>query len=384
MNKRDYYTILGVERLASDQELKRAYRALAKRYHPDLNPGDARAEAEFKAVAEAYEVLQDPKKRQTYDRFGHEGLEPRRQATGAGFEKVEEIFEQFNDLFGDVFGFGEEQRQKREEAARRGKDLTHTLELTFLEAIEGARKTVTISREEECERCTGSGAEPNTQIITCERCQGSGEVTHKQMFFAVSSTCPDCKGKGVILPSPCVECGGEGQFVESRQLIVTIPAGVEDGSRLRIKNEGAPGRQGGERGDLLVVLNVEESELFERDGLNLHHRVSISFIQAALGCTLRIPTLEEDIYHELEVPAGAQFGDIHKLEGLGVTKLMQGKMRRTGNLLVHLMVTTPQDLSARERELLNELASLRNIDLGASPKIPEVTTREKLELIEGE
>ena len=384
MNKRDYYTILGVERQASDQELKRAYRTLAKRYHPDFNPGDARAEAEFKAVAEAYEVLQDSKKRQTYDRFGHEGLEPRRQDTGAGFEKVEEIFEQFNDLFGDVFGFGEEQRQKREEASRRGKDLTHNLTLSFRDAIEGTRETITISREEDCERCTGSGAEPGTQIITCERCQGSGEVTHKQTFFAVSSTCPDCKGKGVVLPSPCVECDGEGKFVESRQLIITIPAGVEDGSRLRIKNEGAPGKQGGERGDLLVVLDVEESEVFERDGLNLHHRASISFVQAALGCTLRVPTLEEDGYHELQVPAGAQFGDIHKLEGLGVTKLMQGKMRRTGNLLVHLMVMTPQDLSAREKELLTELANLRGIELDLSSPPPETITREKLDLIEGE
>lgn len=364
MNKRDYYEILGVGRLASDQELKRAYRSLAKKYHPDFNPGDARAEAEFKAVAEAYEILQDTKKRLTYDRFGHEGLNPTYQSKGTGFESVEDILEPFNDLFGDVFGFDEEQRAKREKAARRGKDLTHHLPLTFFEAIEGTKKTIVVEREEDCERCFGSGAEPDTQIITCERCQGTGEVSHKQAFFSVSSTCSTCDGKGVIIPSPCLDCDGEGYFGETSQLLITIPAGVEDGSRLRIKGEGAPGKQGGERGDLLVVLDVEESEFFEREGLDLHHRARISFIQAALGCTLRVPTLQTGVFHDLRVPAGAQFGEVHALEGLGVTKQSPGKKARTGKLIVHLVVTTPEELSKRERELLTELATLRGLETG--------------------
>ena len=300
MDKRDYYQVLGTEKNSSDADLKKAYRRLAMKFHPDRNPGDAEAEAKFKAVGEAYEVLKDPQKRAAYDRFGHEGLNPTYQSKGTGFESVEDILEPFNDLFGDVFGFDEEQRAKREKAARRGKDLTHHLPLTFFEAIEGTKKTIIVEREEDCERCFGSGAEPDTQIITCERCQGTGEVSHKQAFFSVSSTCSTCDGKGVIIPSPCLDCDGEGYFGETSQLLITIPAGVEDGSRLRIKGEGAPGKQGGERGDLLVVLDVEESEVFERDGLNLHHRASISFVQAALGCTLRVPTLEEDGYHELQ------------------------------------------------------------------------------------
>lgn len=360
MNKRDYYEILGVRRDASERELKRAYRRLAMKCHPDRNPDDAEAEALFKVAATAYEVLTDPRQRQIYDNFGHEGLDARRGGRGAGFESVEDIFAQFNDLFGDVFGFGEEQRRKREQEPRRGEDIRHELELSFEDAVFGARKAFTLAREVSCGECDGTGAAPGSEPVECAACEGRGEVTLKQGFFSVSSTCKHCQGRGVLLTDACAACQGQGARVEERELNVRIPAGVEDGTRLRIRGEGAPGLRGGEPGDVLVTLRVAESELFERDGLNLHYRAPISFAQAALGCTLRVPTLDGEAL--CEIPAGAQFGDIHKLEGEGVRHV---NGRRTGNLLVHILVTTPTSLSERQRELLRELAALEGVDLDA-------------------
>ena len=367
MNKRDYYKVLGVERAASAQDLKRAYRTLAKRYHPDLNPGDLVAESEFKAVAEAYQVLQDAQRRTAYDRFGHEGLDPRHCA-GAGFEKVEDIFDQFNDLFGDVFGFGEQQRKQKEEEARRaverGEDITHELELSFEEAVHGTRKIFKIMRETCCETCLGSGAKPGTRVLTCDSCEGRGEISSKQGFFAVTSDCKACQGKGIILPHPCGDCDGAGRFQEEHQLSIQIPAGVDDGSRLRARGEGEAGRNGGPRGDVIVQLSVEPSEIYERDNLNLHYRATLSFIQAACGCTLHVPILRGKSL-SIQIEPGAQFGDIHNIEGEGVPHV---NGRRTGNMLVHLMLTTPRDLSASELSLMQQLAALRDLSDEVSPE----------------
>ncbi len=362
MSKRDYYDILGITPDATDKELKKAYRSLARKYHPDLNPDKADAEAMFKLMGEAYNVLSDKAQRAVYDQFGHQGLEAHKHggSTGAGFETVDEIFAQFNDLFGDVFSFDADPtvQDKSSATPRKGKDLRHTLELTFKEAIKGTKRTFKILRKHICEGCDGEGTEPGSQPETCPHCNGKGKVQITQGFFSVSSRCNHCQGQGVLIADPCVFCDGTGLEEEERELKLTVPAGIEDGSRLRIKKEGEPGFAGGDPGDLLVSIKVQPSDTFERDGVNLHYRAPISFLHAALGCTLRIPTLGDET--TIDVPPGTQFGATIHLKGKGVKHV---KTKNHGDLIVHLLLVAPSaEESSQHNEILQELAKKLGIE----------------------
>ena len=362
MSKRDYYDILGVSRDASEKKLKKAYRKLAMKHHPDRNPGDDEAEKRFKEASEAYEVLSDPEKRRIYDQFGHEGLKGAAggRAGAAGFDSMDDIFSQFGDIFGDMFGFG---GQRRRGGPRRGADMRYDLELTFEEAAFGTTKNLTIPRHEECEECDGSGAMPGTSPTTCPSCSGRGQVHHQQGFFTLSSTCPECKGSGEYIADPCEACGGEGKTRVENEVEVQIPAGVDSGTRLRLRREGENGSRGAPRGDLYVFLHVEESDTFERDGSDLHFRKEISFVQAALGAEIEVPTLEDEESESVTVKPGTQHGDKKILKNRGIADV-KGSGR--GDLIVYFDIQIPSDLSKRQRELLEEFAEESDIDFKPS------------------
>ncbi len=348
MSKRDYYEVLGVGRDATDKELKKAYRKKAMDFHPDRNPGDAEAEAKFKEAAEAYEVLSNPEKRSLYDRFGHEGV--RGAGRGPGFGSMDDVFSQFGDIFGDVFGFGGGGGRRRG-GPQRGPDLRYDLELTFEEAAFGTAKNLTIPRHIPCSTCEGSGAKAGTSPTTCPTCQGRGQVHHRQGFFTLSSTCPQCRGSGQHIADPCADCDGSGQERVEREVEVKIPAGVDTGTRLRLREEGEGGSRGGPPGDLYVFLHVAESEVFERDGEDLHVRQEISFVQAALGCEVEVPTLGEPTV--VTVKPGTQYGDKKVLKNEGIARV-RGSGR--GDIVVHFDVKIPTALSKKERELLEAYA----------------------------
>ncbi len=368
MSKRDYYDILGITREATERELKKAYRALARKYHPDINP-DEGAEAMFKLAAEAYEVLADATKRAVYDRFGHQGLENHKRgggpATGAGFESVDDIFAQFNDLFGDVFSFDHtgdaSGANSNPRAPRHGKDLRHTLNLSFEEAVFGSKQRFELVRKHVCDGCDGEGAEPGTEARECPSCQGSGKIKITQGFFSVSSTCSTCDGRGILIEKQCEFCDGSGYEELLKEMKLTVPQGIEDGARLRIRGEGEPGYAGGNAGDLLIAIKVAPSPHFERDGVDLHVRAPISFLHAALGCTIEVPTLDGP--YPVEVPAGCQFGTTLRLEGKGVKYL---KKKTYGDLIVHVLPVTPQTLTERQRDLLTELATSMDLPVGGT------------------
>lgn len=355
MSKRDYYDVLGVSRDADERALKKAYRDLAMQYHPDRNPDNDEAEAKFKEAAEAYEVLSDADKRSVYDRFGHEGLSGRAGAGGPGFGSVDDIFSQFGDIFGDIFGFGRQQRSSN--GPRPGADLRLDMELSFEEAVRGIQKEVEVGRHAECTTCTGSGAKPGTQPVACGTCGGRGQVHHSQGFFTLSSTCPQCRGTGKTIKDPCQDCKGAGVVEERKTVLVKIPPGVDHGTRLRIRNEGEAGRMGGQRGDLYVFLHVRPSDVFERDGADIHLKAEISFVQAALGCELEIPTLDEP--KKITVKHGTQFGDTLVLENHGIPHVNRPNQR--GSLIVHFAVTIPTKLDSKQRELLEKYAEISDI-----------------------
>ncbi len=352
MNKRDYYEVLGVSRTADGPEIKKAYRAMALKYHPDRNPNDAEAEQKFKEAAEAYEVLSDDQKRSTYDRFGHEGL------AGGGFQDFsssQDIFDAFSDIFGDFFGFGGGGRSRRGPRPQAGADLRYNLTIAFEEAVKGTEADLQIPKEIECEVCAGSGVEPGHQPETCKHCNGQGQIFQSQGFFRISSPCPICRGTGQMIAHPCKKCRGNGVVQETKTVKVNIPAGVDNGSRLRLQGEGEPGRNGGPPGDLYVVLSVKEHPKFTRQGQDLITTAEISFSQAALGDKIEIPTLEESI--PMEIPRGTQSGKSFRLKGLGIPFI--GSSRK-GALVVNIKVKTPTKLSKRQEELLRELGELES------------------------
>jgi len=347
MSKRDYYEILGVSRESADDEIKRAYRKKAMEFHPDQNPDNPEAEDKFKEAAEAYEVLRDTDKRARYDRFGHEGL----NGNGShGFSNTDDIFNSFSDIFGDLFGFGGASRGPR---PTQGSDLRYNLRISFRQAAKGDSITIKVPKQVQCHECDGSGAAPGTKPETCRQCGGSGQVIQSQGFFRVSTPCPICRGKGQIIAEPCITCRGVGVVQQIRELAVNIPAGVDNGSRLRLRGEGEPGTYNGPPGDLYVVLYVEEDKTFRRQGQDLVHTIEIDMVSAALGTTVEIPTL--DAPEKLTIPKGTQSGEVFSLRGLGLPFVNRGGV---GNLLVEVIVKTPSSLSKRQEELLQEFQEI--------------------------
>ena len=347
MEKRDYYDVLGLSRGASDEEIKKSYRKLAMKYHPDRNPGKKEAEEKFKEAAEAYEVLRDPEKRRLYDQFGHEGL----KGTGfRGFSGFEDIFSTFGDIFEDFFGFG---TRRSRTAARRGADLRYDIQLSFAEAAFGKETEIEILKASQCDRCEGTGAKPGTYPATCPGCQGKGQVTRSQGFFNISTTCPHCNGEGKIIANPCVDCRGTGKVTKKKKVSAKIPGGVEDGSRLRLRGEGEEGERGGAPGDLYVVLHVERHPLFDREGDDIICQIPISFTQAALGTEIDIPTLNGT--KKIHIPRGTQSGHAFRLKGEG-THHLRGHGR--GDQIVEVIVKTPTKLTKKQEELLREFARI--------------------------
>jgi molecular chaperone DnaJ len=359
--KRDYYEILGVSKNASEDELKKAYREIALENHPDRNPDDPEAEKKFKEASEAYEVLSDPDKRRVYDQYGHDGLkghERRQKRGGAGFQDVDDIFNEFNDIFGDMFGGGFGGRGQRQ---RRGADLRYDLEIEFEEAAFGATKTVSIPKKERCDNCDGSGAKPGTSPTRCPTCHGKGQVQHTQGFFTLSSTCSSCNGRGKVIEEKCSECGGQGVQKVEEDVSVKIPAGVEHGTKLRLRNKGENAPKGGQAGDLYVILHVKPSETFDRDGADLHVDVDISFVQAALGCDIEVPTLEDEP-QEVVFEPGTQHGDKKKLRRKGLQKVGRRKSGR-GDIIAHANIQIPEELDKKQKELLKEFAEVSDIPI---------------------
>jgi molecular chaperone DnaJ len=354
--KRDFYEVLGVTRAATDVEIKSAYRKLAMTYHPDRNPNNPDAEEKFKEITEAYAILADSEKRSLYDRFGHAGLGGS-AGGGAGFDPT--IFQDFGDIFGDIFGFGDMfgQSGRRRSRAQRGADLREDLTLEFDEAVFGVEKQVSVRRHETCDACRGNGAAPGKAPVTCKSCQGHGQVRYQQGFFSIARTCPTCQGMGSVITDPCPKCRGEGRLLRERMVEAKVPAGVEDGTRIRFSGLGEAGAFGGPSGDLYVVLHVKEHAFFGREGNDLHCVVPISFPQASLGTEIVVPTLEGE--HKLKIPEGTQSGTSFRIRNKGVPVLNgHGK----GDLYVEVRIQTPGKLSKRQRELLTELGMLTLVE----------------------
>lgn len=357
MSKRDYYEVLGVNRTASDQEIKSAYRRLAVLHHPDKNPNDAAAEEKFKEAAEAYGVLADAQQRQRYDRFGHSGV-----SSGAGQSWGAPGFGGIEDILGDLFGFGDVfgggRGGARRSAAQRGADLRYDLEMTLEDAYTGMTAQLRIPRLETCESCKGIGAAPGTQPETCSNCAGAGQVRYQQGFFSVARTCQPCRGAGRVVKNPCSECHGAGRIEREKQMEVKIPSGVETGSRLRVQGEGEDGTQGGPSGDLYVVIHLAEHERFERQGNNLYASLPITFAQAALGSEVYVSTIDGE--EKIKVPTGTQTGTVFRLKAKGMPVLGS---RGRGDLFVSVSVVTPTSLTREQRKLLEQLAVVENKDL---------------------
>ena len=347
--KRDYFETLGVDRNASEEEIKKSYRKLAMQYHPDRNPGNGGAEEMFKEAAEAYEVLCDPEKRDIYTRYGHEGLSG---AGYRGFSGFEDIFSSFGDIFGDVFGFSTGRARSRT-GARAGADLRYDLQVSFMDAALGAATEINLQKYVLCSSCRGSGCAPGTSTQVCSRCQGRGQVTQSSGFFSISSTCPQCKGQGGVITTPCSECSGGGKVRVAKTVQLKIPAGVETGSRLRLRAEGEEGQHGGPNGDLYVFIEVEQHDIFERSGNDIFCRVPITFTQAALGGSVEAPTLTG--VEKIKIPRGTQTGRIFRLKGKGIANL-RGYGR--GDEVIETVVTVPTNLTKKQEELLREFDKL--------------------------
>lgn len=347
MTKRDYYEVLGVSRDSSDQEIKKSFRRLAMKHHPDRNPDDAESEERFKEASEAAEVLLDSQKRSAYDQFGHAAVDG--SAGGGGFAHSGSFSSIFEDVFGDIFSGGRGGRSQ----VHRGADLKYVLNLDLEEAVKGANPRIRIPAVVECSECTGSGAKKGTSPIDCVQCGGLGQVTARQGFFSIQQTCPRCRGRGKVISDPCGNCQGQGRVEERKTLSVKVPPGVDTGDRIRLAGQGEVGANGGPPGDLYVQINVREHPLFTREGENLYCEVPISFVDAALGGELEVPTLEGRV--NLKIPSETQTGKLFRLRGKGVN-VTQVRGGGIGDLYCRIVVETPVNLTKKQKTLLREFA----------------------------
>ena len=359
--QRDYYEILSVERTASGDEIKRAYRRQALKYHPDKNPGDAEAEARFKEAAEAYEVLSDSQKRQLYDRHGHAGL--RGQSThDFGHMDPGDIFSMFDDIFGAAFGGGG--RRRSQSRAARGYDLETVVEIDLEDVASGAERDLEFTRRDNCDTCKGTGGKPGTEPTPCTMCGGSGFVAKGTAIFQIRTACPNCSGAGKKYADKCTDCKGTGQMAKQRKLSVRIPAGIHDGQAIRVQGEGEPGQQGGLRGDLHVVVRVRPHKLFKRDGDHLVLHLPVTFTQAALGAQIDVPTLD-DGPAELTLKPGTQHGQVLRIGGHGIPNLRSG---RRGDLVAVTTIEVPRKLTDKQKDLLRQYAATENHDISPETK----------------
>ena len=351
MAKRDYYEILGVNRDASEEDIKKAYRKLAMKHHPDRNPDDKGAEDKFKEAKEAYEMLSDANKRAAYDRYGHAGVDPSAAAGAGGFGQggfSGNFADAFGDIFGDIFGAG-----RGRSTVFRGADLRYNLEITLEHAARGTETRIRIPTLAECDTCHGSGAKPGTHPVTCPTCHGHGNVRIQQGFFSLQQTCPKCHGTGKHVPTPCTECQGAGRVKHQKTLSVKIPAGVDEGDRIRLASEGEAGVNGGPPGDLYVVIQIKPHPVFQRDGDDLHCEMPVSFTTAAMGGEIEIPTLEGQA--RIRIPAETQTGKVFRLRAKGVKGV---RSHAPGDLHCHVVVETPINLTERQKELLREFEAI--------------------------
>ena len=350
MAKRDFYEVLGVPKNASDDEIKKAYRKLAMKHHPDRNQGDAAkgAEEKFKEAKEAYEMLSDPQKKAAYDQYGHAGVDPNMRGGGGGAEGFEGFSGAFGDIFGDIFGGQRGQRNGRQ--VYKGSDLSYAMEIDLEEAAAGKETQIRIPSWDNCDTCKGSGAKPGTSAKTCATCHGQGVVQMRQGFFSVQQNCPHCHGTGKIIPEPCTTCQGQGKIKKQKTLEIKIPAGIDDGQRIRSSGNGEPGQNGGPSGDLYIEIRLRKHDIFEREGDDLHCQVPVSMTTASLGGEIDVPTLAGKA--TIDLPEGTQSGKTFRLRGKGIKGV---RSSYPGDLYCHVAVETPVKLTEHQRKLLKEL-----------------------------
>lgn len=352
MAKRDFYEILGVSKTASEEEIKKSYRKLAMKYHPDRNPDNKESEEKFKEVKEAYEMLTNPEKREAYDRHGHAGVDP--NMGGGGFGGGAGGFgDAFGDIFGDIFGGGQGRGRSSGPQVYRGGDLRYNLEITLEQAAAGYDTTIRVPSWDKCDTCHGSGAKPGTQPVTCTTCAGHGQVRMQQGFFSIQQTCPKCHGSGKIIPEPCAACGGAGRIKRNKTLEVKIPAGIDNGMRIRSTGNGEPGTNGGPSGDLYVEIHIKAHAVFQREGDDLHCEMPISFTKATLGGEIEVPTLSGKV--SFTIPEGTQSGKTFRLKSKGIKGVRSGYH---GDLFCHVVVETPVKLNDKQKDLLREFDRL--------------------------
>ena len=355
MAKRDFYEILGVAKNASEDDIKKSYRKLAMKYHPDRNPDNKEAEEKFKEVKEAYEMLTNPEKREAYDRYGHAGVDPNMGGGGGGGGFGAGGFGDLGDIFGDIFGGGRGRGGGGGPQVYRGADLRYNLEITLEQAANGYETTIRVPSWDKCDTCHGSGAKPGTQPVTCTTCAGHGQVRMQQGFFSIQQTCPKCHGNGKIIPEPCAACGGAGRIKRNKTLEVKIPAGIDNGMRIRSTGNGEPGTNGGPAGDLYVEIHIKPHAVFQREGDDLHCEMPISFSKAALGGEIEVPTLTGKV--SFTVPEGTQTGKTFRLKGKGIKGVRSGYV---GDLFCHVNVETPVKLTDKQKDLLREFERSTN------------------------
>ena len=365
MAKRDYYEVLGVQKGASKDEIKKGYRKLAVKYHPDKNPGNKEAEDKFKEATEAYEVLSDEQKRGIYDQYGFAGLEGMAGGGGQGFSHAfhdfEDLFGGFGDVFENLFGGGTSRR--RGGGSNQGASLRYDLEISFKDAVYGTKAEISFQHNEVCTECRGTGGADGAQRKTCPTCGGAGQVRRSAGFFSVAQTCPSCQGEGSVIDNPCKSCGGSGLQKKRKKIAVTIPAGVDNGKRITVPNQGDAGRSGGSPGDLVIILHVAPHKFFERSGQDLYCAVPISIMQAALGAEITVSSLD-DKKIKMKIPAGTQHGKLLRIRDEGVPL---GNSGRKGDLYIKILVTVPTKLSSKAKQLLDEVSALEGEDTNPKP-----------------